>query len=383
MKKVVSIKLSILMVILMVLGTHTIHCQDVKSNVVKFKISNIGDTSPPSIQITSPVINEDMSYQTDKSEINIIGEVKDSSGVKFISVNSDVRSINESGVFTSRIDLVPGDNRVQLAASDNKDNFQEQYITIEYIPLVVALSEKIMESSEYYGLIIGIDSYQDPNLPDLDNPINDAEKVYNTLISKYTFVEDNMMILRDAKRTDIVNALDYLASTVTPNDNLLIFYAGHGDWDERADVGYWLPSDAYLSSSSNWFRNSTLVDFLKLIDSKHTLLITDACFAGSIFKSRSGFGQPEKAYEILYELKSRKAMTSGTLTEVPDRSSFTKYLLERLNKNNNTFLSSWELFNSFRIAVINNSDALPQYGEIQYVGDEGGDFIFLKKKEVL
>jgi len=29
--------------------------------------------------------------------------------------------------------------------------------------------------------------------------------------------------------------------------------------------------------------------------------------------------------------------------------------------------------------VINNSDALPQYGEIQNVGDEGGDFIFLKK----
>ncbi len=73
-------------------------------------------------------------------------------------------------------------------------------------------------------------------------------------------------------------------------------------------------------------------------------------------------------------------MTSGTLTEVPDRSSFTKYLLERLNENNDTYLSSWQLFNSFRIAVINNSLALPQYGEIQNVGDEGGDFIFLRRR---
>lgn len=121
------------------------------------------------------------------------------------------------------------------------------------------------------------------------------------------------------------------------------------------------------------------MDYLKQIHSKHTLLITDACFAGSIFKTRSGFAQPEKAYEVLYDLTSRKAMTSGTLTEVPDRSSFTRYLIQRLNENDDIYLSSWELFNSFRIAVINNSDALPQYGEIQNVGDEGGDFIFLKK----
>jgi len=380
MRKTVSMRLSLILVIIVTMGTHTGYCQNVKSNVVKFKVSNIQDTSPPSIKISSPGINSNMSYQTDKSEINIVGEVKDSSGVRFVSVNNDVRTINEAGVFTSKIELVPGYNTIKLAASDNKDNFQEQYITIRYTPPVVTLSEKIIKSSKYYGLIIGVDSYQDPNLSDLDNPINDAEKVYNTLISKYTFEEDNMMILKNAKRTDIVNALDYLASTVTANDNLLIFYAGHGNWDERADVGYWLPSDAYLSSSANWFRNSTLVDFLKLIDSKHTLLITDACFAGSIFKSRSGFGQAEKAYEILYELTSRKAMTSGTFTEVPDRSSFTRYLLERLDENTDTYLSSWELFNSFRIAVINNSDALPQYGEIQYAGDEGGDFIFLKKE---
>jgi len=380
MRKTVSMRLSLILVIIVTMGTHTGYCQNVKSNVVKFKVNNIQDTSPPSIKISSPGINSNMSYQTDKSEINIVGEVKDSSGVRFVSVNNDVRTINEAGVFTSKIELVPGYNTIKLAASDNKDNFQEQYITIRYTPPVVTLSEKIIKSSKYYGLIIGVDSYQDPNLSDLDNPINDAEKVYNTLISKYTFEEDNMMILKNAKRTDIVNALDYLASTVTANDNLLIFYAGHGNWDERADVGYWLPSDAYLSSSANWFRNSTLVDFLKLIDSKHTLLITDACFAGSIFKSRSGFGQAEKAYEILYELTSRKAMTSGTFTEVPDRSSFTRYLLERLDENTDTYLSSWELFNSFRIAVINNSDALPQYGEIQYAGDEGGDFIFLKKE---
>jgi hypothetical protein len=121
------------------------------------------------------------------------------------------------------------------------------------------------------------------------------------------------------------------------------------------------------------------VDYLKEIESRHTLLITDACFGGSIFKTRSAFGSKEKAYEKLYALPSRKAMTSGTLTEVPDRSSFTRYLISRLEENKDTYLSSEQLFSSFRLAVINNSDAIPQYGEIEKVGDEGGDFIFLRK----
>ena len=74
-------------------------------------------------------------------------------------------------------------------------------------------------------------------------------------------------------------------------------------------------------------------------------------------------------------------MTSGTLTKVPDRSSFTRFLIQRLEENEETYLSSEQLFSSFRLAVINNSDAIPQYGEIEKVGDEGGDFIFLKKIE--
>ena len=38
-----------------------------------------------------------------------------------------------------------------------------------------------------------------------------------------------------------------------------------------------------------------------------------------------------------------------------------------------------ELFSSFKIAVLNNSPNIPQYGEIKDTGDEGGDFIFIKK----
>jgi hypothetical protein len=70
-------------------------------------------------------------------------------------------------------------------------------------------------------------------------------------------------------------------------------------------------------------------------------------------------------------------MTSGTLTEVPDQSVFLKYLRERLIENKEKFLSSEQLYSSLRLAVINNSNVIPQFGEIKDVGDEGGDFIFI------
>ena len=67
------------------------------------------------------------------------------------------------------------------------------------------------------------------------------------------------------------------------------------------------------------------------------------------------------------------------LNEVPDRSVFMKYLTKRLEENNIKYISSLELFTQFRVAVMNNSNNTPQYGTIHNTGDEGGDFIFIKK----
>ena len=369
------------------LGCVALNAQEVKSVKSSLRISNIPvpevkevpDTEPPLIEYISPKIPAGFRYVSKLPEMDLIGKATDNTGVSFVSVNSEMQSITETGVFNTRLELQPGENQFRIVAMDEKENLKEQFFLVDYVPPVVTLEDKISEEATYYGLIIGIDKYRDKNIPGLNNPISDAEKLYQTLIKYYHFEAENIQLVKDATRADIIRSLDKLATSVTPEDNLLIFYAGHGWWDDAANNGYWLPSDADENEKTNWFRNSTLVDYLKEIETKHTLLITDACFGGSIFKTRSAFGSKERAYEKLYELPSRKAMTSGNLSEVPDRSSFTKYLIRRLEENKDTYLSSEQLFSSFRLAVMNNSDAIPMYGEIDKVGDEGGDFIFLKK----
>ncbi len=242
------------------------------------------------------------------------------------------------------------------------------------------LANSIAKESKYYGLIIGINKNEDENLSDLEFPISDANKLYDVLTDKYTFEKDNTTILQNPTRAELINNLDLLANKITPADNLLIFYSGHGLWDKDENEAYWLPSDARENSTNNWFRYSTLVDYMKEINSRHTLLINDACFSGAIFKTRSAFQDKETTVRQLYELPSRKAITSSNLTVVPDKSPFANFLIQRLEENEKTVMSSEEFFSSFRIDVINNSDAIPQYGEIRDTGDQGGDFIFLKSK---
>jgi hypothetical protein len=136
-----------------------------------------------------------------------------------------------------------------------------------------------------------------------------------------------------------------------------------------------------MGNTSNWIYNDQLVASVKKIKSKHTLLISDACFSGSIFKSRSiNLQNAGEALKKKYELPSRKAITSGTLKTVPNVSVFMKYLLDRLNNTPEDYFSAGQLFQSIEIPVGNNSPTTPQYGVIQNVGDEGGDFIFIRKK---
>jgi len=66
---------------------------------------------------------------------------------------------------------------------------------------------------------------------------------------------------------------------------------------------------------------------------------------------------------------------------VPDRSVFIKYLLKYLSNNKEKYLPAQRLFLEFKDAVIQNSptNQAPRFGVIHNSGDEGGDFIFIRK----
>ncbi|NME68234.1 caspase family protein [Flammeovirga aprica] len=233
----------------------------------------------------------------------------------------------------------------------------------------------------YYALIIGVQNYTHNSIKDLQFPIRDAKLFREILVSKYSFAPNNIVFLEDPNRSQIYKAFNQLRSRITENDNLIIFYAGHGYYDENVKEGYWLPSNAEEGDDSGWIANSGLRTKIDAIHSKHTLLISDACFGGSIFKpSRSAFSDAGRSIVQSYKKVSRKGMTSGTLKTVPDESVFMKYLLKALKENNKKYMTASSLFYSFNEAVGNNSYNVPQFGVLFQVGDEGGQFVFINPK---
>ena len=241
--------------------------------------------------------------------------------------------------------------------------------------------ELVLNVGNFYGLFIGVNEYENEEIVDLAEPVEDAKSLKALLLKNYEFSEDNSIMLENPTRSELIDTLENLASAVKANDSLLIFYAGHGYWDESFKQGYWLPADAKQKSKSSWISNATIRDYIYGIKTKHTLLIADACFSGGLFRTRAAFKGESKLESTLFQMTSRKAITSGTLTEVPDDSVFMKYLLKNLESNQRRHLTSQDLFSRFKVAVMNNSvlNQVPQYGVVQGAGDEGGDFIFVKK----
>ncbi len=243
-------------------------------------------------------------------------------------------------------------------------------------------SNYVPGNPRYYALLIAEDDYEDPTIPTLTTPIQDADSLKKVLTQYYTFSDSNIVLLQNPPHDSLEEALENLSYKITDNDNLLIFYAGHGYWDKINNIGYWLPSDAADLTRNNkikWFRNSSLVEDIRQIHSKHTLLISDSCFGGSIFKTRGLEDNTSKNIFDMYKLNSREALTSGNLGKVPAVSVFMKYLLKTLEENNNKYLAANAIYSQILIPVENNSETAPQFGIIPNVDDEGGNFIFEHK----
>jgi hypothetical protein len=349
-------------------------------------ISHTTDLTAPVITILDPAVTRGMRLKNKK--VLVKGSAKDDSGIYEVYINGIEAQMSSSGEFWAEVPLAMGENKITVRASDTKQNTAEESFTIvregEAPPPVTTKTQAptvSIAAGKYFALLIGVQEYRDKSINPLSEPLGDVEKIRSQLATRYTFEPQNIIVLKNPVRTAIMDKFDELSHRVTKQDNLLIFYAGHGYWDEQFKQGYWLPSDARKDNRGEWISNGTIVDYIRGIQSNHTLLIADACFSGGIFQTRSAFSDAPPAIEEMYKLSSRKAITSGTLKEVPDRSVFVEYLTKRLSDNNEPYLTSEQLFVSFRTAVINNSPIkqVPQYGEIRESGDEGGDFVFIKK----
>jgi hypothetical protein len=143
----------------------------------------------------------------------------------------------------------------------------------------------------HHALIIGINRYD--RLPDLSEPVRDAEAIAELLVTRYRFPRPKVTLMTDdsAGKPTLVNllaAVERYVSLLGPGDNLLVFYSGHSAEDEDGET-YWIPADASGTARLTWLKHSDLVASYfgrESFQAKNLCILSDSPFAAHLLVSR-------------------------------------------------------------------------------------------------
>ena len=251
------------------------------------------------------------------------------------------------------------------------------------------LTKRVDSLGNYHALIIGNNDYQ--RLRRLETPVNDAREIGRILREQYGF---KITLLLNANHHDTVATLDNLREQLTDEDNLLIYYAGHGYLDKNNQRGHWQPVDAELNSQANWISNVTVTDILNAMTVRQLLVVADSCYSGTLTQSAVGRLDPalsnEETLKLIQEMtrkRSRMVMTSGGIEPVLDNpggqhSAFAQVFIELLQANVGV-LAGQEMFGFLQGRVTAaaeraNARQVPEYAPLKFARHASGDFFFVR-----
>jgi len=229
-----------------------------------------------------------------------------------------------------------------------------------------------------YLLAIGIDQYQ--HCPPLNNAVRDARDFVALLREKYGFSGEKATVVelynKDATRRRIQNQLQDLAERVTQDDHCIFYFSGHGAYNKALDEGYWVPFNAEQGQYDDYLANATVQRSLNAIKSRHTFLIADSCFSGSMFT-----GTPVRDVAASLEREpSRWGLTSGRNEIVADgqpgeNSPFSRTLLDLLRRSEQPLGVATLCANMMEI-VTANAGQTPRGEPLAIRGHLGGQYYF-------
>jgi hypothetical protein len=282
----------------------------------------------------------------------------------------------------------------KLAASSRTSTTREPTAQMPPLPTFSGNGADVkvgsMDFGRYYALIIGNQNYD--QLENLSTPRYDAERAAKILKDKYGFT---VQVIEDANDVAMLQALNDLNAVLKPNDNLLIYYAGHGYRlkSDKLESGYWLPRNADKPPNDTfWVPNEQVTSHIGRLAAKRILVVADSCYAGLLSTDPSFFflDKPTEvsADYISFKLpkRARLLIASGGDNPVLDtggqgNSVFAKAFLDVLDTNNG-IMTAPALFSIVQSkvkegALRNHFSQQPEFKSIKGAGHEVGDFFFV------
>ncbi len=355
--------------------------------------------SGPLVQILEPSLTvtrgRNAALASAGKQTEVVGKVIARGGLDSVKVNGVTVKVGADGMFRAQLPVDADGTNVSVTAVDRAGSRSGvEFLLLPSSNLTAASTNNLQRSAPsgvklgtYHAVVIGNNQYAD--YPGLVSAANDADKIAAVLSGRYGF---KTSLLKNANRFEILSALNAKREALGPDDNLLVYFAGHGEIDAASKQGYWIPADGRQSTPASWLSNRAISDILNTMNAKHILVVADSCYSGSMTRASVPTftsAMADKAWaqwvKTMSQSRSRTALTSGGLAPVPDtgrgnNSHFALALLAAL-EDNSQLLEGQRLFqqvsSSMALAAAESSLVqIPEYAPIQFAGHEAGEFFF-------
>jgi hypothetical protein len=289
-------------------------------------------------------------------------------------------------VVDKTLNLMEGENIVEVIAENAEGVISKSHRRVRIGTVALADANKIERTD--YALIFATDQYD--NWGDLVNPIFDSRAIAEEMQNTYGFTSD---IVENPTQDDILRKLrEYAEKKYKPLDQLFIFFAGHGTYDQTFGEGFVVTKESIANDvgKTSYLSHNRLRSIINNIPSEHIFLVMDVCFGGTFDEAlASARGADDEVYKEQNQnefiarkltLKTRRYLTSGGKTYVSDgiagkHSPFAKSFLDALQTQGGRdgILTISEIYGF--VEKLQNPPRLGDFG-----GNlPGSDFLFVRK----
>jgi uncharacterized caspase-like protein len=353
---------------------------------------------PPIIQVADPPVLATPRSATqvitapDAASRQIVGSVRAAAGLFSLTVNGAQQTPSDEGLFSVSVPIEGTRTPVSIVAVDNAGQSSNvDFLLVRETPAPASGGGGQSDDyGRYHALIIANNRYE--HMDDLATPLNDVTVIGELLESHYGF---EVQTLLDVNRYEMLSALNDLRRALTDEDNVLIYFAGHGAYDDVNHRGHWLPVDAEQDSTANWVSTVEVTDIVNAMSAKHVLVVADSCYSGTLARSQNTSLDPGMSDDLrqrwlraIAETRSRHVLTSGGVKPVVDdvgtgHSIFASAFIDVL-ENGSDVMESSVVAQRVKDLVARHADALsldqtPRYAQLKQTGHEFGEFLLVRQ----
>lgn len=330
-------------------------------------------------------------------EVPVTGRATASAGIARLTVNGQPRAVDAQGLFTLPVSADAATSTLDVTATDTAGasttaqfTFRKSAAATTTASTAPVLVPEDLPRGKRYALVLANQDYV--HWPKLDTPVADGEAIAERLRQQFGF---EVQLVTNATRQSMLAGLSALRQKAAPEDQVVVYYAGHGQMDEVTARGYWIPVDADTKDLANWVSVIDVTDQLAAMAARHVLVIADSCYSGTLAGSLMpqidaalDAQQRQHHLSLIGKQRARVALTSGGLEPVVDggggtHSLFARSLLDVLAQVHGP-LAAQEVSTAVeaRFAHLARRLQLPQqphYAPIAFAGHEAGDFVLVPR----